>query len=244
MRMIGMLCFEFKKLKRKKFFWILLLVIIMSAVIQELMGKRVYNNVAYGETLGFFLHNGLIVNSYYLFIPIFSLIGMELFLLERQNNTLINILTVPITKNILITIKTVVLCIIALLYTVLTFLSICLLETEFNLHNIRIDFVLTHLAVYVIHGIVCTVIAMMIIGIMLHFKQSAQAAVAVSFIASFVGVFISQTPLPYLYCVNAMFYLSGAAQSTGFEKMIAAIVVLIVCGVAGLLFNRLSKEEC
>ena len=50
MRMIRMLCFEFKKLKRKKFFWILLLVIIMSAVIQELMGKRVYNNVAYGET--------------------------------------------------------------------------------------------------------------------------------------------------------------------------------------------------
>ena len=50
MRMIGMLCVEFKKLKRKKFFWILLLVIIMSAVIQELMGKRVYNNVAYGKT--------------------------------------------------------------------------------------------------------------------------------------------------------------------------------------------------
>jgi len=232
--MIEMLCVEFKKLKRKKFFWILLLVIIMSAVIQELMGKRVYNNVAYGETLGFFLHNGLIVNSYYLFIPIFSLIGMELFLLERQNNTLINILTVPITKNVLITIKTVALCIIALLYTVLTFLSICLLETEFNLHTIRTNFILTHLAVYVIHGIVCTVIAMMIIGIMLHFKQSAQAAVAVSFIAS----------LPYLYCVNAMFYLSGAAQSTGFEKMIAAIVVLIVCGVTGLLFNTLSKEEC
>ena len=190
------------------------------------------------------MHNGLIVNSYYLFIPIFSLIGMELFLLERQNNTLINILTVPITKNVLITIKTVVLCVIALLYTVLTFLSICLLETEFNLHNIRIDFVLTHLAVYAIHGIVCTVIAMMIIGIMLHFKQSAQAAVAVSFIASFVGVFISQAPIPYLYCVNAMFYLSGTAQSTGFEKMIAAIVVLIVCGVTGLLFNTLSREEC
>ena len=90
----------------------------------------------------------------------------------------------------------------------------------------------------------CTVIAMMIIGIMLHFRQSVQAAVAVSFITSFVGVFISQAPIPYLYCVNAMFYLSGAAQSTGFEKMIAAIVVLIVCGVTGLLFNTLSKEEC
>lgn len=101
MRMIGMLCVEFKKLKRKKFFWILLLVIIMSAVIQELMGKRVYNNVVYGETLGFFLHNGLIVNSYYLFIPIFSLIGMELFLLERQNNTLINILMVPLNQQVL-----------------------------------------------------------------------------------------------------------------------------------------------
>ncbi|MGP1576316.1 MAG: ABC transporter permease, partial [Treponema sp.] len=85
---------EFKKLKRKKFFLILPLVIIMSAVIQALMGNRVYDSVAYGETLGFFLHNGIIVNSYYVFIPVFSLIGMELFLLERQNNTLINILTV------------------------------------------------------------------------------------------------------------------------------------------------------
>ena len=52
-------------------------------------------------TLGFFLHNGLIVNSYYLFIPIFSLIGMESFLLERQNNTLINILTVPLNQQVL-----------------------------------------------------------------------------------------------------------------------------------------------
>ena len=57
---------------------------------------------------------------------------------------------------------------------------------------IHVNFVLTHLAVYVIHGIVCTVIAMLIIGVMLHFKQSAQVAVAVSFIVSFIGVFISQ----------------------------------------------------
>jgi len=40
-----------------------------------------------------------------------------------------------------------------------------------------------------------------------------------------------------------MFYLFSAAQSTGFEKIIVAIVVLTVCGVTGLLFNTLSKEE-
>ncbi|MGP1577411.1 MAG: ABC transporter permease, partial [Treponema sp.] len=168
----------------------------------------------------------------------------ELFLLERQNNTLINILTVPITKRLLIKIKTVALCIVALSYTVLTFFSICLLETKYNLHTIHINFVLTHLGIYAIHGTVCAVIAMMIIGIMLRFKQSAQTAVAVSFIASFIGIFISQTPLPYLYCVNAMFYLSGATQSTGVEKIIAALAVMTMCGLTWLLFNRLSKEEC
>lgn len=238
-----MLILEFKKLKRRKLFLVLLSVIVISAIIQHLMGNRTYDTVAYGETLGFFLHNGLIVNSYYIFIPVFSLVGMELFLLERQNNTLVYILTVPVTKKALIKVKTAALCVFALLYTVLTFCSVCLLETEFNLHNIHVNFVLTHLAVYVIHGIVCTVIAMLIIGVMLHFKQSAQVAVAVSFIVSFIGVFISQIPVPYLYCVNAMFYISEAAQSAGFEKIVAVIVELIAGAFAGVLFNKISKEE-
>ena len=153
------------------------------------------------------------------------------------------VLDVDITKKALIKVKTVALCVFVLLYTVFTFCSVCLLETEFNLHNIHVDFVLTHLAVYVIHGIVCTVIAMLIIGVMLHFKQSAQVAVAVSFIVSFIGVFISQIPVPYLYCVNAMFYISEAAQSTGFEKIVAVIVELIAGAFAGVLFNKISKEE-
>lgn len=238
-----MLILEFKKLKRRKLFLVLLSVIVISAVIQHLMGNRTYDAVAYGETLGFFLHNGLIINSYYIFIPVFSLVGMELFLSERQNNTLVYILTVPVTKKALITVKAAALCVFALLYTVLTFCSVSLLETEFNLHSMRVDFVLTHAAVYVIHGIVCTVIAMLIISIMLHFKQSAQVAVAASFIVSFIGVFISQTPAPYLYCVNAMFYISGAAQSTGFEKIAAVIAVLIAGAFAGLLFYKISKEE-
>ena len=110
---------------------------------------------------------------------------------------------------------------------------------HFSLYSLA----LSHLAVYVIHGIVCTVIAMLIIGVMLHFKQSAQVAVAVSFIVSFIGVFISQIPVPYLYCVNAMFYISEAAQSTGFEKIVAVIVELIAGAFAGVLFNKISKEE-
>ena len=199
-----MLILEFKKLKRRKLFLVLLSVIVISAIIQHLMGNRTYDAVAYGETLGFFLHNGLIVNSYYIFIPVFSLVGMELFLSERQNNTLVYILTVPVTKKALITVKAAALCVFALLYTVLTFCSVSLLETEFNLHSMRVDFVLTHAAVYVIHGIVCTVIAMLIISIMLHFKQSAQVAEAASFIVSIIGVFIYQKPAPYIYFVNAM----------------------------------------
>ena len=55
-----MLILEFKKLKRRKLFLVLLSVIVISAVIQHLMGNRTYDAVAYGETLGFFLHNGLI----------------------------------------------------------------------------------------------------------------------------------------------------------------------------------------
>ena len=77
-----MVLLELKKFKRKKLTLVFAIIVIVGATVQYFIGSMTYNGVAYGNELGWFFKGGLILNSYYLFIPVISLMGMELFVLE------------------------------------------------------------------------------------------------------------------------------------------------------------------
>ncbi|MGC3362507.1 ABC transporter permease, partial [Enterococcus faecalis] len=94
-----MVFLELKKIKRKRLPFVVAIIVIISATIQYFMGNMTYNGVPYGNELGWFLKNDLTLSSYYIFIPVISLIGMEIFLLEDHNNTMKNLLVIPINKN-------------------------------------------------------------------------------------------------------------------------------------------------
>ncbi|HGC8932940.1 TPA: ABC transporter permease [Streptococcus agalactiae] len=238
-----MVSLELKKHKRKKLPVVVAIIVIVGAVIQYFMGNMTYNGVAYGKVLGWFFENGLTLNSYYLFIPVISMIGMELFALEKRNNTLKNLLVIPINRKEIILNKFCVLFIFAIVYIIATFLSMCLLELMFNLNSISSSFVLSYFAKYLIHGIICYILSAFIIGVMLYFKQNIQITVAFAFVFAFVGVFISQIKFAYIYCVNAMFYISGEVNSAIFEKIVACLVILFMVFLDVKLFAKISLRE-
>ncbi len=182
-----MVFLELKKIKRKRLPFVVAIIVIISATIQYFMGNMTYNGVPYGNELGWFLKNDLTLSSYYIFIPVISLIGMEIFLLEDHNNTMKNLLVIPINKNDIFLSKLFVLFIFTILYVLVTFLSMCILESFFNINNIGIGFIFSYLIKYLIHGIVCYFVSVFIISIMLYFNQNIQITVAVSFILSFIG---------------------------------------------------------
>ena len=239
-----MLSLELKKVKRKKLPLILASIVLVGTAIQYFMGNMTYNGVAYGAELGWFLKNGLIMNSYYLFIPVIFLIGMELFILEKRNNTLKSLLVVISNKKVLIIGKLHLLFIFTIAYIVGTFLSMCFLESMFNMDNMNIAFIVSYLIKYLIHGIVCFISSVFIIGLMLYFKQSVPVTVAFSFVLSFIGLFISQVKIAYLYFVNTMFYISGEVNSAMFEKIIACSIILVLIAIEIGLFSKISHREC
>lgn len=234
---------EMKKMKRRKFLLVLTFVCFITAIIQYAMGNMTYCGVKYGSEVGWFFKNGLTTNSYYLLIPIFSLVGMELFLLEVRNNTLNNLLSIPIRKGDLIKSKMLLLLIISVIYTMLLFLLMFVLELSLNINSLDTGIVFLYIARYLVHGVICFIISAFIVSIMLYLEQSIQVAVVTGFVLSFLGVFISQTEIAYIYFVNAMFYISGVVDSTVFEKLIASSVVLFVAVLALFFYGKSVKRE-
>lgn len=238
-----MVFLELKKIKRKRLPFVVAIILIISAAIQYFMGNMTYNGVSYGNELGWFLKNDLTLSSYYIFIPVISLIGMEIFLLEEHNNTMKNLLVIPINKKDILLSKLFVLFIFTILYALVTFLSMCILESISNINNIGIAFIFSYLIKYLIHGMVCYFVSVFIISIMLFFNQNIQITVAVAFIISFIGVFISQVNIAYIYCVNAMFYISGEVNSSGYEKIVASMIVLFIVFLDVILLKKLTERE-
>ncbi|WP_064590422.1 ABC transporter permease [Streptobacillus moniliformis] len=238
-----MIFLELKKIRRKKLMLIFIILVIISIITQYFMGSIIYNGMAYGNKLGWFFKNSLILNTYYFFIPIISLIGMELFILEERNNTLKNLLVIPINKKELMCIKIYLLFILTIIYIIITFLSMCLLELMFNSNTLSLSFSLLYFIKYLIHGIGCYIFSVFIIMAMLYFKQNIQITVAIAFILSFIGVFISQVRFAYIYFVNAMFYISGEVSSNIFEKIIATIVIFFLIFLEVKLFSIISNRE-
>ena len=214
-----MVFLELKKIKRKRLPFVVAIILIISAAIQYFMGNMTYNGVSYGNELGWFLKNDLTLSSYYIFIPVISLIGMEIFLLEEHNNTMKNLLVIPINKKDILLSKLFVLFIFTILYALVTFLSMCLLESIYNINNIGMDFIFFYLI------------------------KNIQITVAVAFILSFIGVFISQVNIAYIYCVNAMFYISGEVNSSGYEKIVASMIVLFIVFLDVILLKKLTERE-
>lgn len=238
-----MVLLELKKIRRKKLPLVFAIIVIVGAIIQYFMGNMTYNGVAYGNELGWFFKNGLTLNSYYIFIPAISLVGMELFVLEGRNNTLKNLLVIPTNKKEIMLNKICLLFIFAIIYIVATFLSMCLLESKFNANIMSGSFVLSYFVKYLIHGIACCILSVFIIMTMLYFKQSIQITVAFAFVFSFIGVFISQVKFAFVYCVNAMFYISGEVCSNMFEKTIAGMAILFLVFLDIKLLEKISHRE-
>ena len=90
---------------------------------------------------------------------------------------------------------------------------------------------------------VCYFVSVFIISIMLFFNQNIQITVAVAFILSFIGVFISQVNIAYIYCVNAMFYISGEVNSSWYEKIVASMIVLFIVFLDVILLKKLTERE-
>lgn len=241
-KVISMVQIELKKLKRKKLLLILFIVCLISSLIQYGMGNMTYNDIKYGSTFGWFLKNGLSVNSYYIFTPIFTLIGMELFLMESRDKVWNNLLTSPIKIEDIVKSKKSVSLILSLIYSLLTFLLMLFFEIKLNLESINSNVVIQYFIKYMIHALVSYLISWLIISVMLYFKQNLQIGVIVGFVVSFFGVFVSQLNMAYLYVVNSMFYISKAIDSTNKEKLISAIIVLLVFMLQKIILSKYCEK--
>ena len=233
---------EFKKMKRSKLIIVLILIVVLNIGIHYLMGNVKYVGIPYAAEPGWTLQNTLIVGTYYLLLPVFTLIGSASFIIERENSVYINILTIPVRKSHLILNKSKFIWVVSMIFTSSIFVFTLVLE-KIHSNILTQEIVLKYLFQYVVHSNGLYVIAMLILSVIIYMDYNMQLAVMVGFVSSFVSVFIEQTAISYLYPVNALFNISGFKESNLYEYSSSVVILCVIAICAVFIYKKIAQQE-
>ncbi|WP_342556410.1 ABC transporter permease [Paenibacillus sp. FSL R7-0652] len=212
---------EFNKLKRTRLLLISVITIVLVAFIIVLQGLRYFQGERYINTLGWLSEGTLSLFTYYIFPPLFALIGSFIICRELQYDTLKNLQMIPISKTKLMLVKLCTACLISLLMSVVLFMVVICTEYIFNGRMMTINFVITNFKQYLLQGIGCFVAVTPIITIATVLSRGYWISAAIAIVYSFIGVFTTNSPIHSLYPISAIFEVSGARTVAAGEYVIA-----------------------
>lgn len=131
---------EFKKLKRKKIFSLALLASFIFPILGSALVSGV-SNVNFSDMISFVRED----SGFLLLMPLLVILASSLFFSEHDNDTLKNLLCIPVSKNRLVLAKLLVLLIFSTAFQIVGF-TICAVITSMHhipLVNLPFEFVLT-----------------------------------------------------------------------------------------------------
>lgn len=212
---------EFKKLKRTRLLLISFITIVLVAFIIVLQGLRYFQGERYINALGWLSEGALSLFTYYIFPPLFALIGSFIIGRELQHDTLKNLQMIPISHTKLMLVKLCVAFLISLFMSVVLFMVVICTEYIFNGRMMTIHFVITNFKQYLLQGIGCFVAVTPIITITTVLSRGYWISAAIAIVYSFIGVFITNSSIHSLYPISAIFEVSGARTVVASEYVMA-----------------------
>ncbi|MDR6726765.1 hypothetical protein J2W91_005289 [Paenibacillus amylolyticus] len=233
---------EFDKLKRTRLLMISVITIVLVASIIVLQGLRYFQGERYINTLGWLSEGTLSLFTYYIFPPLFSLMGSFIIYRELQHDTLKNLQMIPLSNTRLMLVKILVAFCISLLMTSVLFLFVICAEFIFNRELMTIPFVITNLKQYILQGIGCFVAVTPIITIVTVLSRGYWISAAIAMVYSFIGVFTTNSSIHSMYPISAIFEISGARSVTPSEYF-TALSSLVCVLLLSLLFVWLPLKK-
>lgn len=196
---------EFKKIKRNN----ILLIGFIGMALPSILSIFTQSVLSTGQDLSYNyedLFNSTIWNSVTIFMPIiFTLIGGYVINREYTDDTLKNILTIPISFKRLIIAKLIFIGIISLIFAFYNFLITLIVGIINGIEGLSYYIAITKL-VQILGITLCTYLAILpIITFTSNKKNSYMGGVILSFILGYSSMFIKQPIMRSLYPISAGF---------------------------------------
>ncbi|WP_220740468.1 ABC transporter permease [Leuconostoc miyukkimchii] len=230
--MISLVSCEFKKLKRNSILKYTVLAAFLFPVPLSILA--LHANMSFDKLKMF-----VFIFGFYLLMPIFmGLILATLIFEERDNNTLKNILTIPISKKRLLLAKIVIALIIGLLFSIVSLILPIVLGIVRG--NINIEQLVSTVCLGLIIGIMVTVAALPLLIVVLKIKNNYLMSFVVSLAYTVLSFVISlqynRFPLPLSVVFKwSLPHISSGTMSPSITRLFfsttSCIGILCIVGI-------------
>lgn len=187
---------EFLKMKRRAFFLLATLAAMILPIPISLLTART------GQGYDFLYKTVINVGHCILLIPVLGIVSTILFFEERDNGTLKNILCVPVERNRILGAKLIVLLIISLAYSIISYLAT--LVGAF-VGDMPVEHFFSKLGVCVAMGGMTWVATLPCVAMVIAFNKNYIASTLVSFIYAILGFIITNVsitqPVPNIFMI-------------------------------------------
>lgn len=226
--MIDIITTEFEKIKRYNILWIGIVATLFSALLAvfQLMSSQGSDPLTYEHYA-----NGVIWNNLSLAFPFtIAIIGGYLINREYTDQTLKNILTVPISLRKLLIGKLITLGGITILLSFFSFLCTLVLGFVFCHINITGVIVIKSLIQFIIVNLCCYIAVLPIIVYFGYKQNSFLMGTGIAFVYGFCGVFVAGRKLTDFYPITVGLGLSGYTGDTGaiYHPLIGVVTLAII----------------
>ena len=224
--MITLIKVEFKKIKRSRIMYITFFTLLLFSLLNISNGSRCYSGIKYYEQTGWLCKSALSLGTFYIIPVLFSLIGSYIINREYQDNTLKNLMTVPIKIPTLIHAKLITSYIISLIISCVFFIFTIISEIIVG-NSISLIFFIENLWKFILQGTGSFIAITPIIALVVILKKGYWISIILTSIYSFIGIFIASTRLNNIYPITAVFGFSGFYETTPFAYIVCCISLLL-----------------
>ncbi|MBZ4665682.1 ABC transporter permease [Mahella sp.] len=231
------------KLKRSKILWIAVFSAIMVTFIVFMQGQFQYYGHRYIDKATWYMTATQSLGSLYVFPAIIALMGSYMICREDQDDTMKSLVLVPVSISNLIRAKLIITSIFSVV--LYTFLFVVTLTVEAALHISLLDFgmVLGFAKIYLLEGICLFVAVSPVIAVVYGLKKGYWLALIFAEMYSFLGLFIGQSTMRFIYPITAAFCVAGYYETTTVQFVISLCSLLACGGLSLLLLHGLNRKR-
>ncbi|MFD3156920.1 ABC transporter permease [Haloimpatiens sp. FM7330] len=183
--MLDLMICEFQKLKRKKFIIFATLAAFLFPIPMTAFAIRQHWN--YEELFNIILGFGHFV----LLIPVLCIVETMLLFMERDNSTMKNLLTIPISRTKIIIIKLLILLIVSVLYAVTAMIASLMGAA---IVGVSVSNVLQKLLLSVVVGIMTMIASLPCVTLIVWCNKNNIISLIISFLYTIIGFIIGIDP--------------------------------------------------
>ncbi|WP_139375944.1 ABC transporter permease [Clostridium oryzae] len=235
--MLTLVSLEINKLKRSKIMYVCIgtmFLFFLCAAAQGLKSNYSAHRI---------MEDTLTYSTFLIFPALLAVIGSYMIGKEFEEDTMKNILIIPVNFARLAAAKLITTLIIGIAMSLFLFLFTIITCGIATSREVTAVFVLVGLKNYILQAIGCFLAVVPIISAAATVKNGYLISVVITEIYSFAGLFAASSNYRDLYPISAAFGFSGAVGRVRLTENLICGLVLLACLAAGLIILKIKQSS-